>query len=183
MQSLVKVYCNHLSILKIKLTRNSIFILSVVAQLKDIAYGTKQYKFRSEILSDDPVHEFDETVHLERGENLFEIHVCKVIFSTEAVQAFGDQEPATFCTYAFYDFELHATPVVRGLNPSYSFTSQYLLRIDDFFLQYIQTSAVTLEVHHACGTDYKTVAACQLTFHGILENNGRIYSTAMLIGK
>ncbi|XP_006026635.2 protein fantom isoform X1 [Alligator sinensis] len=157
-------------------------IQKLEAQLKDIAYGTKQYKFRSEILSDDPVDEFDETVHLERGENLFEIHICKVIFSTEAVQAFGDQEPATFCTYAFYDFELHATPVVRGLNPSYSFTSQYLLRIDDFFLQYIQTSAVTLEVHHACGTDYKTVAACQLTFHRILENNGRIYSTAMLIG-
>uniref|UniRef100_A0A674I2R2 RPGRIP1 like n=1 Tax=Terrapene triunguis TaxID=2587831 RepID=A0A674I2R2_9SAUR len=157
-------------------------IRKLEAQLKDIAYGTKQYKFRPEILPEDPVDEFDETVHIERGENLFEIHISKVIFSTEAVHAFGDQEPATFCTYAFYDFELQTTPVVRGLNPSYNFTSQYLVRIDDFFLQYIQKSTITLEVHRALATDYETAAACQLRFHEILENNGRIYSTAILVG-
>ncbi|XP_050778480.1 protein fantom isoform X5 [Gopherus flavomarginatus] len=157
-------------------------IRKLEAQLKDIAYGTKQYKFRPEILPEDPVDEFDETVHLERGENLFEIHISKVIFSTEAVHAFGDQEPVTFCTYAFYDFELQTTPVVRGLNPSYNFTSQYLVRVDDFFLQYIQKSTITLEVHRALGTDYETAAACQLRFHEILENNGRIYSTAILVG-
>ncbi|XP_075796394.1 protein fantom isoform X1 [Pelodiscus sinensis] len=157
-------------------------IRKLEAQLKDIAYGTKQYKFRPEILPEDPVDEFDETVHLERGENLFEIHISKVIFSTEAVRAFGDQEPATFCTYAFYDFELQTTPVICGLNPSYNFTSQYLVRVDDFFLQYIQKSTITLEVHRAFGTDYETAAACQLRFHEILENNGRIYSTAILVG-
>ncbi|KAM9122377.1 protein fantom isoform 3-T3 [Pangshura tecta] len=157
-------------------------IRKLEAQLKDIAYGTKQYKFRPEILPEDPVDEFDETVHLERGENLFEIHISKVIFSTEAVHAFGDQEPVTFCTYAFYDFELQTTPVVRGLNPSYNFTSQYLVRVDDFFLQYIQKCTITLEVHRALGTDYETAAACQLRFHEILENNGRIYSTAILVG-
>uniref|UniRef100_A0A8C4WP83 RPGRIP1 like n=1 Tax=Gopherus evgoodei TaxID=1825980 RepID=A0A8C4WP83_9SAUR len=157
-------------------------IRKLEAQLKDIAYGTKQYKFRPEILPEDPADEFDETVHLERGENLFEIHISKVIFSTEAVHAFGDQEPVTFCTYAFYDFELQTTPVVHGLNPSYNFTSQYLVRVDDFFLQYIQKSTITLEVHHALGTDYETAAACQLRFHEILENNGRIYSTAILVG-
>ncbi|CAM5096729.1 unnamed protein product [Natator depressus] len=157
-------------------------IRKLEAQLKDIAYGTKQYKFRPEILPEDPVDEFDESVHLERGENLFEIHISKVIFSTEAVRAFGDQEPATFCTYAFYDFELQTTPVVRDLHPSYNFTSQYLVRVDDFFLQYIQKSTITLEVHHAFGTDYETAAACQLRFHEILENNGRIYNTAILVG-
>uniref|UniRef100_A0A8C8RJJ5 RPGRIP1 like n=1 Tax=Pelusios castaneus TaxID=367368 RepID=A0A8C8RJJ5_9SAUR len=157
-------------------------IRKLEAQLKDIAYGTKQYKFRPEILPEDPVDEFDETVHLERGENLFEIHISKVIFSTEAVHAFGDKEPATFCTYAFYEFELQTTPVVHGLNPSYNFTSQYLVRVDDFFLQYIQKSTITLEVHCAFGTDYETAAACQLRFHEILEKNGRIYNTAVLVG-
>ncbi|XP_067407257.1 protein fantom isoform X3 [Emydura macquarii macquarii] len=157
-------------------------IRKLEAQLKDIAYGTKQYKFRPEILPEDPVDEFDETVHLERGENLFEIHISKVIFSTEAVHSFGDQEPATFCTYAFYEFELQTTPVVHGLNPSYNFTSQYLVRVDDFFLQYIQKSTITLEVHRAFGTDYETAAACQLRFHEILENNDRIYCTTILVG-
>lgn len=154
-----------------------------VAQLKDIAYGTKQYKFRPEIETSDATDEFDETAHLERGENLFEIHISKVVLSAEAAQSFGDQEPATFCTYAFYDFELQTTPVVRGLNPAYNFTSQYLVRVDDFLVQYVQKSTVTLELHHACGLDFETVAACQLRFHEILEKNGRLYSSAILVGK
>lgn len=158
-------------------------LLCLVAQLKDIAYGTKQYRFRPEIMPDDPVDEFDETAHLERGENLLEIHISKVIFSAEAIKAFRDQEPATFCTYAFYDFELQTTPVVRGLSPAYNFTSQYLVRVDDFFLQYVQKNTATLEVHHAYGVDFETAAACQLRFHEMLEKNGRIYSSAILVGK
>ncbi|XP_015277767.1 PREDICTED: protein fantom [Gekko japonicus] len=168
----------YVHLLDVRATR----IRKLEAQLKDIAYGTKQYKFRPEIMPDDPVDEFDETAHLERGENLFEIHIGKVIFSTEAVKAFRDQEPATFCTYSFYDFELQTTPVVWGLNPAYNFTSQYLVRVDDFFLQYVQKNTATLEVHHAYGVDFETAAACQLRFHEILEKNGRIYGSAILVG-
>ncbi|XP_070618022.1 protein fantom isoform X2 [Erythrolamprus reginae] len=157
-------------------------IRKLEAQLKDIAYGTKQYKFRPEIIADEPVDDFDETRHLERGENLFEIHIGRVVFSPEATRTFGDQEPATFCTYAFYDFELQTTPVVQGLNPAYNFTSQYLVRVDDGFLQYLQKSAAALEIHLAHGIDFETAAACQLRFHEILEKNGRVCSSAILIG-
>ncbi|KGL93286.1 Protein fantom [Charadrius vociferus] len=157
-------------------------IRKLEAQLRDIAYGTKPHKSRPEILPGDPVDEFDETLHLKRGENLFEIHIGKLIFSSGAMHAFGDHEPATFCTYAFYDFELQITPVVYGRTPSYDFTSQYLVQADDCFLHYIQQNSINLEVHHAYGTDYETVASCQLKFHEILENNGKIYSTANLVG-
>lgn len=157
-------------------------IQKLEAQLKDIAYGTKQYKFKPEIMPDDSVDEFDETIHLERGENLFEIHINKVTFSSEVLQASGDKEPVTFCTYAFYDFELQTTPIVRGLHPQYDFTSQYLVHVNDFFLQYIQKNSVTLEVHQAYSTDYETIAACQLRFHEILEKSGRIFCTASLVG-
>uniref|UniRef100_H0VMK1 Protein fantom n=1 Tax=Cavia porcellus TaxID=10141 RepID=H0VMK1_CAVPO len=157
-------------------------IQKLEAQLKDIAYGTKQYKFKPEIMPDDSVDEFDETIHLERGENLFEIHINKVTFSSEVLQASGDKEPVTFCTYAFYDFELQTTPLVRGLHPKYNFTSQYLVHVDDLFLQYIQKNTITLEVHQAYSTDYETIAACQLRFHEILEKSGRIFCTASLVG-
>ncbi|XP_054054858.1 protein fantom isoform X2 [Rissa tridactyla] len=157
-------------------------IRKLEAQLRDIVYGTKPHKTRPEILPGDPGDEFDETLHLERGENLFEIHIGRVIFSSGAMHAFGDHEPATFCTYAFYDFELQITPVVYGRTASYDFTSQYLVQADDCFLHYIQQNSITLEVHHAYGTDYETVAACQLKFHEILENNGKIHSTANLVG-
>ncbi|XP_040266647.1 protein fantom isoform X2 [Bufo bufo] len=157
-------------------------IRKLEAQLKDIAYGTKQYKFTPDVTPDDDVEEFDESLHLQRGENLLEIHISKAVFSPAAGNSFGDQEPATFCTYAFYDFELQTTPVVRGLQPSYDFGSQYLVRVDDFFLQYLQKNSVRLEVHMAIGTDYRTVAVCQLRFHDILEKTGRIYSSAVLVG-
>ncbi|XP_058279204.1 protein fantom isoform X2 [Hirundo rustica] len=158
-------------------------IRKLEAQLKDIVYDTKPLKSRSEVLPCDPVGGFVETVHLERGENLFEIHISKVIFSSEAMHAFGDWEPATFCTYAFYDFELQITPVVHGNAPSYDFTSQFLLQSDDSFFHYIQENSITLEVHRAYGIDYETIASCQLKFHEILENNGKIYNTANLVGK
>ncbi|XP_064016455.1 protein fantom isoform X2 [Pogoniulus pusillus] len=157
-------------------------IRKLEAQLRDIVYGTKPHKSKPEISSGEPVDEFNETVYLERGENLFEIHISKVIFSAGAINAFGDREPATFCTYGFYDFELQTTPVAYGHSPAYNFTSQYFVLADDNFLHYIQQNSVTLEVHHAYGIDYETVATCQLKFHGVLENNGKIYSTANLVG-
>ncbi|XP_068061109.1 protein fantom-like isoform X2 [Anomalospiza imberbis] len=158
-------------------------IRKLEAQLRDIVYDTKPLKSRREVLPSDPVGGFVETVHLERGENLFEIHISKVIFSSEAVLTFGDWEPATFCTYAFYDFELQITPVVHGKTPSYDFTSQFLVQSDDSFFHYVQENSITLEVHRAYGIDYETIASCQLKFHEILENDGKIYNTANLVGK
>ncbi|KFP31353.1 Protein fantom [Colius striatus] len=157
-------------------------IRKLEAQLRDIVYGTIPHKSKQETLPGDPVDEFDERLHLKRGENLFEIHISKVIFSSGAIQSFGDLEPATFCTYAFYDFDLQITPVIHGHTPSYDFTSQYLVLADDCFLHYIQQNSMTLQVHQAYGTDYETVASCQLKFHEILENSGKIYSTANLVG-
>lgn len=145
-------------------------------------YDTKPLKSRRDILLSDPVGEFVETVRLERGENLLEVHISKVIFSSEAMHTFGDWEPATFCTYAFYDFELQITPVVHGKTPSYDFTSQFLVQSDDSFFHYIKENSITLEVHRACGIDYETIASCQLKFREILENDGKIYNTANLVG-
>ncbi|XP_040184669.1 protein fantom isoform X2 [Rana temporaria] len=151
-------------------------IRKLEVQLKDIAYGTKQFKFTPDITKE------DESVHLERGYNLLEIHISKLVFSPVVDNIFEDQEPATFCTYAFYDFELQTTPIVRGLQPLYEFTSQYLVQVDDFFLQYIQKNTVRLEVHLAIGTEFKTIAVCQLKFQDILEKNGQIFSSSTLIG-
>ncbi|CAK6436591.1 unnamed protein product [Pipistrellus nathusii] len=157
-------------------------IQKLEAQLKDIAYGTKQYKLKPEALPDDSADEFDDAIRLERGENLFEIHIHRAAFSAEASRASGDQEPLTFCTFAFYDFELQTTPLVRGLHPEYNFTSQYRVHVSDLFLHYLHRSTVTLEVHRAYSTDYQTIAACQLRFHEILEKSGRIFGTASLVG-
>ncbi|XP_072554214.1 protein fantom isoform X2 [Paramormyrops kingsleyae] len=152
------------------------------AQLKDIAYGTKAHTFRAEIAGQDAEAELEETLHLERGENLLEIHISRVQLSVGALEALADPDPSTFCTYAFYDFELQATAVAQGPQPAFNFTSRYTVCMDDAFLRYLQTGAVTLELQLASGTDFSTVAACQLRLHQILEREGRVFGTAPLTG-
>ncbi|TSM52253.1 Protein fantom [Bagarius yarrelli] len=159
----------------------NIFFL-YVAQLKDIAYGTKAHVFRPDITDNDVADEFDETVNLARGENLLEIHLGTAQFSPEALDSLGDKEPATFCTYAFYDFELQSTAVVRGPQPVYNFTSQYLVKVDDLFLQYIHSSSVTVEVQLAECLTFRTIAAGQIRLSHVLERDGKVFDTLQLVG-
>ena len=130
--------------------------------------------------------EFDETVHLGRGENLLEIHIGNGMLSPSALEALGDREPSTFCTYAFYDFELHATPVAHGSRPAYGFTSQYVVRVDDVFLQYLHTRSVTVELHLAKGMDFQTVAAGQIQLQQLLDKDkgkDKVYGAVQLVGE
>uniref|UniRef100_A0A4W5N811 Uncharacterized protein n=1 Tax=Hucho hucho TaxID=62062 RepID=A0A4W5N811_9TELE len=52
------------------LDMRAVKINKLEAQLKDIAYGTKP-----NTTDDNVAEEFDKTIHLERGENLLEIHI------------------------------------------------------------------------------------------------------------
>ncbi|KAL0968596.1 hypothetical protein UPYG_G00268990 [Umbra pygmaea] len=149
------------------------------AQLKNIAYGTKAHVFKPD---DDLAEDFEETVHLEHGENLLEIHIGTATLSAVALETLNDSEPSTFCTYAFYDFELLSTPVVRGAQPAYCFTSQYLVKVDDLLLQYLHTGSVTLELQLARGLDFQTIAAGQLKLTQLLEKNGKVHGTIQLVG-
>uniref|UniRef100_UPI003AAC1E6D protein fantom n=1 Tax=Centroberyx gerrardi TaxID=166262 RepID=UPI003AAC1E6D len=157
-------------------------IKKLEAQLRDIAYGTKAYVFKPDITDEDEADEFDETVHLERGENLLELQIVNASLSPSALEAVGECEPATFCTYGFYDFELHSTPVVTGQKPEYGFTSQYVVRMDDWFLEYLHTYSVTLELHQAMGLDFQMLATGQLRLRQLLEQDGKVHGTVPLVG-
>ncbi|XP_027029023.2 protein fantom isoform X1 [Tachysurus fulvidraco] len=157
-------------------------IKKLEAQLKDIAYGTKAHVFRPDITEDDVTDEFDETVHLARGENLLEIHLGTACFSPETLDSLGDKDPSTFCTYAFYDFELQSTAVVRGQQPVYNFTSQYLVKVDDLLLHYIHSSSITVEVQLAEGLTFHTIAAGQIRLSQVLERDGKVFGTLQLVG-
>ncbi|XP_029769625.1 X-linked retinitis pigmentosa GTPase regulator-interacting protein 1 [Terrapene carolina triunguis] len=149
-------------------------------QLKDVAYGTRQLPLlRTE--GDVDVEEVKAPV-LRRGENLFELHIAGAVLSGEALQLLGEVQPVTFCTYAFYDFETHCTPVVRGAQPRYSFTSQYVIQAEPLFLQYLQRAAARLDLHLATATDHSTLASCWLRFREVLGSGERMHATAMLHG-
>ena len=153
-------------------------------QLKDIAYGTKQVRVDTEVPTDlsDVVDEKQLIANLERGQNIFEIHITRLSLSEEATKLMKELEPSTFCTIEFFEHELQTTPIIKGTKPEYNFTSQYVVKIDDFFLHYLQKETTTIELHQALGADYKTIAACQLSFRGIIDSNiPRLNGTARLI--
>ncbi|PIK44491.1 hypothetical protein BSL78_18663 [Apostichopus japonicus] len=151
-------------------------------QLRDVAYGTKQYKL-IEPSEDEVVDEIDETVKLERGQNLVELHIGTVTYTPEALRILNDNEPMTFVTYEFFEHEIQSTPVLKGKQPHFNFTSQYKVTVDDFFLHYLMKGTTTLELHQAIGTEFKTIAACQLKFRDLLDKpKGRVTGNITLLG-
>jgi len=168
-------------------------------QLKDIAYGTKQVRIspvsnpdssgkRRESFSfvgapQDHMLDSQLIANLERGQNIFEIHLTRVTLSAEAIRLMGGEtDPSTFCTIEFFEHELQTTPKVNGQKPEYNFTSQYVIRVDDFFLHYLQKELTTIELHQAIGSDYETRAVCHLSFRDLIDKQvPRIHGSANLV--
>ena len=93
----------------------------------------------------------------------------------------NETDPSTFCTIEFFEHELQTTPIVKGKRPEYNFTSQYIIKADDFFLHYLQKETTTIELHQALGSDYETRAACQISFRDLIDKQiPRIHGNARL---
>ncbi len=178
-------------------------------QLKDIAYGTRQVKIMQTSHEEEGIVSGGEGVvgqkrrnsysfvgapsaqfmdhqliaNLERGQNIFEIHLTKLVLSEEAMCLMkNEKDPSTFCTIEFFEHELQTTPILKGQRAEYNFTSQYVVRIDDFFLHYLQKEKSTIELHQAVGSDYETKAACQLSFRELIDKQtSRIHGHARLM--
>lgn len=152
-------------------------------KLKDVAYGTRVVRLRPPDSDVDDEGVPSKVLKLQHGENLFELHISGAILSAEAVQLLGDPELLSFCTYAFYDFETHCTPLAHGIRPHYNFTSQYVVQVDSFFMQYLQGATSRLDLHVASAVDHTTLASCWLHFGQVLNSAEQVHCTAVLRGK
>ncbi|XP_047202690.1 protein fantom isoform X3 [Girardinichthys multiradiatus] len=157
-------------------------ITKLEGQLRDIAYGTKTYTFKPDLTGEDEADFFDEAVQLERGENLLELQIVGATLSPPALQVLGDGEPSTFCTYTFYLFKPHSTPVVTGHRPRYGFTSKYVVSMDEHFMDYLHRCPVTVELNQALGMDWRMLATGQLRLQQLLDQKGKVYGSIPLVG-
>jgi protein fantom len=165
--------------------------------LNDIAYGTRQVKVTPDLgdkksgrrgsfsfVGTPSIDMLDHNLiaNLERGQNIFEIHLTKLTLSDEAIRILNETDPSTFCTIEFFEHELQTTPVVQGRKPEFNFTSQYIVKVDDFFLHYLQKETTTIELHQAIGSDYTTKAACQISFRELIDKQTpRLHGAASLL--
>ncbi|XP_029379753.1 protein fantom isoform X3 [Echeneis naucrates] len=157
-------------------------IRGLEAQIREVAYGTKTYVFKPDVTDEEEEDAIDETLQLERGENLLELQIVGATLSPSTLDALGDAEPSTFCTYSFYLFELHSTPVVMSHRPRYGFTSKYLVSMDNHFLDFLSRASVAVELHQALGLDWRTLGTAHLSLRQLLEHDGKVHGAAQLVG-
>ena len=155
--------------------------------MKDVAYGTKPVRVSDlsrqgggeigarrnsySFVGAPEAHLNDDRLiaNLERGQNIFEIQIKRVILTEDALNILNETEPSTMCTIEFFEHELQTTPIVKGQTGEFNFTSQYVIKVDDFFLHYLQKETTTVELHQAIGSDYETKAACQISFRELID--------------
>ncbi|XP_026269968.2 X-linked retinitis pigmentosa GTPase regulator-interacting protein 1 [Urocitellus parryii] len=156
--------------------------LPISEQLKDVAYGTRQLSLCLESrLAHGAEDEVDISL-LHWSENLFELHIHQAFLTPAALTQAGDIQPTTFCTYSFYDFETHSTPLSVGPQPLYDFTSQYVVDIGSLFLHYLQVASARVDLHQAVGSEHHTLATGQICFDKVLETVEKVHGSAVLTG-
>ncbi|XP_004390066.1 LOW QUALITY PROTEIN: X-linked retinitis pigmentosa GTPase regulator-interacting protein 1 [Trichechus manatus latirostris] len=151
-------------------------------QLKDVAYGTQQLSLCLETLPANSDEDKVDISLLHQSENLFELHLHQAFLTSAALAQAGDTQPTTFCTYSFYDFETHCTPLAVGPQPHYDFTSQYVVEIDSLFLHYLQGASARLDLHQAVASEHHTLAASWICFDRVLDTVERVHGSTTLTG-
>ncbi len=120
----------------------------------------------------------------EPGENLLEVFVVSgsfatgpglsgpgaIMFNGESVALTGDS--TTFVMCDFYDYETQTTPLLVGQTPQYNFSATYKLETDHFFLRYLSTDSLVLEVNLARNADFQLIAQCTLPLRELLDEAG-----------
>lgn len=148
------------------------------AQLREAACGARRFPSQEEKAEE------EEEVRLEPGENLLELQIVGATLSPSALELLGAGEPSTFCTYTFFKFEMHCTPVAVGPAPQYGFTSRYIVGTDERFLEYVRTGCVCVELHQKLlGCNWRTVAASRLPLRRLLEQDGKVRGSVPLLGE
>lgn len=113
-----------------------------------------------------------------------ELQIVGAALSPAGLELLSEQEPSTFCTYTFYRFEMHCTPVVAGQEPKFGFTSRYVVRVDEDFLEFVLRGSVSVELHQKLlGRNWRTVAAAHLPLQQLLERDGTVDGTVPLLGE
>uniref|UniRef100_A0A8C2UPR4 RPGR interacting protein 1 n=1 Tax=Chinchilla lanigera TaxID=34839 RepID=A0A8C2UPR4_CHILA len=151
-------------------------------QLKDVAYGTRPLSLCLETMPAPGDENGVDVSLLHPSENLFELHIHQAFLTSAALAQAADTQPTTFCTYDFYDFETHCTPLSVGPQPLYDFTSQYVVETTSLFVHYLRGGSARLDLHQAVASEHQTLAAAWICFDKVLETVEKARGWATLTG-
>jgi hypothetical protein len=121
------------------------------------------------------LEELGEGEQLGVDENLVEVWVREAQLTDDntltAARAWGELDSTpTFALVDFFNFESEATPVLEGRRPNYDFASSYRVVVDDFFLRFLATESLVVEVCKVQGNDFELIGRCAVPLHTLLQS-------------
>jgi Ca2+-binding EF-hand superfamily protein/DNA repair exonuclease SbcCD ATPase subunit len=111
--------------------------------------------------------EESDTSDLGAGENIFELRLLGVEIDRAVI---GEPNPATFMTVDFFEHETQATAVVTGTEVEIEQTLQYIVKVDDFFLEYLDTKRLPVELNKSLGLDFATIGVAHIQLAKVLDD-------------
>ncbi|CAM9344057.1 unnamed protein product, partial [Phaeothamnion confervicola] len=81
---------------------------------------------------------------------------------------------ATFVVVDFFDYESQATPLLTGPSPRYDFAATYKVTVDDFFLRFLGTESLSLELNQTRAADFELLARARVPLADLLLSTPRV---------
>jgi Ca2+-binding EF-hand superfamily protein len=107
---------------------------------------------------------------LASGEQLIELWVRSASFDRKMV----GENASTFVLCDFFDFESQSTSLMIGSHPEYNLSATFKVTVDGFFLRYLASETLTLEVHQAIRGDFQVVGRASIRLASLLQSKGAI---------
>ncbi|CAM9773902.1 unnamed protein product [Scytosiphon promiscuus] len=150
------------------------------AQVKQLLYGPARRKRlgAGDDVSAAKMEEEQESAllsELAEGDFSADQNIVEVwIVGTELEPGVLSAGSSSFIVVDFFDFESQATPLLPGLSPAFDFATTFKVTVDDFFLRYLGTEGLVLELNQARAADFELVGRRQVALAGLLSSKPRI---------
>ena len=110
--------------------------------------------------------------NLGADENIVEVWVKEAALDENG--EFGNPGAPTFVIIDFFNFESEATPVLEGRKPQYDFASTYRINMDDFFLKFLATQTLVIELSQVQGADFELIGRAAIPLFSLLQTRPKI---------
>ena len=111
--------------------------------------------------------EEDDIPGLGPDENIAELHLERLSLEKSALR--GESNPNTFLTVDFFEHETQATPLAAGWSVDLSQTFEFVVAVDNLFIQFMELDCLRLDLHVAHGLDFRTVGSAAWPLRRVLD--------------
>jgi len=107
-------------------------------------------------------------IELKENEDLLVLSIHSISYSD--IEGL-DASASTFLVVDFYEHEPQTSDVVQGVKPRLDTSFQFVVAVDNFFIGYMNSRNVIVEVNKVNGLDYSVIGAAEIPLRQMLSEN------------